>query len=299
MLDPHSLRVDFTSAAHDVLPKEACDKAAMLLESHGAFVAAGLISISDLSPIQSGIGNLIHLVSKQVNGAPLKANPGETFDAGFVALNQVDRSQGGLIYNACRRLLPVHHISAHERLAELSRSLMKTKTLMCSNFKAVRIDQPSEDKYLFEWHQDYPYIQDSEDGIVYWIPLHDVDHTNGNVVIAAGSHKLGIQPVRVVDPENKNKNGAASMTLAHPEIVNHFEHVAVPVRQGEVLVFSELLLHRSSPNRTQRARWTLQVRHGNFESQSALDRKWPGGMIEGVGFAERHPEWVENLSELA
>jgi hypothetical protein len=297
MLDPANLGVDF-SGTEPGSYEAACAQASALLEEHGGFVARGLIDKKDLQPIQDHIRNLIALIARDIGAPELPISPGELFDAGFMALNSMNREYGGLVYNACRRVLPVHQLSSDERLARLSKRLMKTQTLMCSNFKAVRIDQPSEDKYLFEWHQDYPYIQDSEDGLVYWIPLQDVDATNGNVVIAPGSHRLGLQAVAIVDPTNKKKNGAASMTLANKTVTDRFAHIAVPVKEGEVLVFSELLLHRSSPNTTQRARWTLQVRHGNFEETTAIARKWPGGMIEGVSFADRHPEKVTNLDEL-
>jgi ectoine hydroxylase-related dioxygenase (phytanoyl-CoA dioxygenase family) len=298
MLDPQTLGVDFSGTGVP-FSDAACEKASQLLEEHGAFVAKGIFTTADLKPIQEHIRNLVALIARDTGNTDLPAQPGELFDAGFMALNRINREYGGLVYNACRRVLPVHQLSSDYRLAELSKRLMKTQTLMCSNFKAVRIDQPSEDKYLFEWHQDYPYIQDSEDGLVYWIPLHDVDASNGNVVIAPGSHKLGLQPVAIVDPENKNKNGAASMTLANKAIVDKYPHIGVPIKEGEVLVFNELLLHRSSPNRTQRARWTLQVRHGNFEQATAIARKWPGGMIEGVSFAERHADYVTNLNEIS
>ncbi len=297
MLDPQDLGVDFSGTGIP-FSDSACAKASELLNEHGAFVAKGIIDTTDLKPIQDHIRNLIRLIAHENKHTNLEPQPGENFDAGFMALNRLNRDFGGLIYNACRRVLPVHQISSDYRLAALSKRLMKTETLMCSNFKAVRIDQPSEDKYLFEWHQDYPYIQDSEDGLVYWIPLHDVDGTNGNVVIAPGSHKLGLQPVAIVDPTNKNKNGAASMTLANKAVLDKFPHIGVPVKAGEILVFNELLLHRSSPNRTQRARWTLQVRHGNFEQSTAIARKWPGGMIEGVSFADRHAQFVTNFNEL-
>lgn len=289
-LRPQDLRVDLSTLTPDSL-----ESARRLFDRWGCFVATGLVDISALQQCQSDIRRLIAL---RAGASPIPAAEEEDFDAGFLALNRVNRSHGGVIYNACRRLLPVHELSASRRLAQISQALMKTQTVISSNLKAVRIDHPSEDKYLFDWHQDYPYIQDSEDSVVYWIPLHDVDERHGCLIVAPGSHKGGLRRVKIVDPHNRNQSGAKTIALENPSEPENFETLSLPIRFGEVLVLSTLLLHRSQPNRSRRARWTIQIRHGNFENEKAITRDWPGGMIEGVGFWEHHPEYVANPEDL-
>jgi len=291
------LRVDFNPQTCN--RAKAVARARALLRDHGAFVAAGLIAPSELEPIHADIESLIQLKRKQVGlaGACL-VDISSRFDDGFLEMCRINRSYGGSIYDACRRLMPVHHMATHPEFQSLSKALMNTETLIASTLNAVRIDHPSEDKYLFLWHQDYPYIQDSEDALVYWVPLHDVNEENGWLRLALGSHKQGVHPVKVVDPGNKNRNGARSIELADLSLPDQFQQVCVPVQAGELLVFSTLLLHCSQPNRSRNARWTLQIRHGNFENATAVARNWPGGLIENVPFEESHPEYVANLTEL-
>jgi ectoine hydroxylase-related dioxygenase (phytanoyl-CoA dioxygenase family) len=211
-------------------------------------------------------------------------------------LCQLDRAEGGILYDACRRLLPVHQLSCHPDLVQLSKFLMGTETLISCNLKAVRIDHPNEDRYLFSWHQDYPYIQDSTDAIVYWIPTEDVTEDLGRLVVALGSHKDGLAPIKLVDPDNKKRNGAHTIELANPAITDKYEQYQVSMQAGDVLVFNTLLLHRSGPNRSNRVRWTMQIRHGNFEHPMAIQKHWPGGMIEGLQFQVRHPEYIQSES---
>jgi hypothetical protein len=291
------LRVDFDRAVGD--RTRAIVRARALLTEYGAFVACGLIGERELTPVHEDIGRLIALKRRHLG---LAQNIGETdgarFDEGFPELCRVDRAHGGTIYNACRRLMPVHHLATHASLQSLSRALMHTETLVASTLNAVRIDHPNEDKYLFLWHQDYPYIQDSEDALVYWIPLQNVNEENGWLHLALGSHTRGVFPVRVVDPGNKSRNGARSIELADMTLPDRFPQVNVPVKLGEVLVFSTLLLHKSQPNVSRDARWTIQLRHGNFEHPRAIARDWPGGLIENVPFEDSHPEYVDNIADL-
>lgn len=286
MLEPIS-----SSFYVDTVKSDAYRKVKDLISKSGFCVLRNSLDMQKLEEIKKNIHVLISTRCRHLN---IKIKSSSDFDNGFLDLCANDRNEGGVIYNACRRLLPVHQLAVDESLNSLSKFLMNTETIISCNLKAVRIDHPGEDKYLFNWHQDYPYIQDSEDGIVYWIPLKNVSEDLGQVVVAVGSHKAGIQKVKLMDPNNLNKNGAHTIELSDPSIVNRFELRRVPVAFGEVLAFNSLLLHRSSANKSEEVRWTVQIRHGNFENVNAIKRLWPGGMIEGVTFQANHKEFVES-----
>jgi ectoine hydroxylase-related dioxygenase (phytanoyl-CoA dioxygenase family) len=294
---PDALEVDFSPEADSPEISASLSLASGLFGEYGCFIAKNFFNASQFEPVYRDIARLIQLRTAFANAQNLK--PSEKplhkvsrFDDGFIELCNEDRRHGSIIYDACRRLTPVNTLSADPKLNRLSGLLMQSETLMTYPYKPIRIDHPNEEKYLFLWHQDYPYNQDSTDGIVYWIPLQDVDDENGCLEIAPGSHKEGIYPVRVVDPENQQKTGARTMTLADPSVVNRYPGITIPMRAGDVLVFSNLLLHRSQLNTSARARWTIQFRHGNFENPDAIQRDWPGGLIAGAGFHKTHPEYT-------
>jgi hypothetical protein len=270
----------------------ANERARRIFRESGCFIASGLIASNELDPIRRDIGRLISIKLEQLQLPKDEPDGRGRFDDGFLILSRTNRAHAGVIYEACRRLMPVHQLAVNSKLVRLSKMLMETETVIACTLNAVRIDHPHEDKYLFPWHQDYPYIQDSEDGVVYWIPLQDMNERNGALLVAVGSNAFGVRPIRILDPQNKNRNGARTIELADQSIVDNFPQISVPMRTGDVLVFSALLLHRSQPNLSEHARWTVQVRHGNFEHPRAVSRDWPGGMIEGRGFEESHPEYV-------
>lgn len=292
-MNPEDLYVDFNRDTSEGAHARARD----LLTEYGGFLAHGLLTESDLEPVIHEVRQLIDMRMKVAGLADATDSDGMTrFDDGFRALNELDRRHGGVIYQACPRLTALHSLSVHPALVNMSKVLMSTDMIVSSNSKAIRIDQPNEDTYLFQWHQDYPYNLDSEDGLVYWLPLHDVDQLNGYLAIAPQSHKRGLLPVTMSDPSNSGNNRAKTIDIAEKGIVEEFEHVNVGVKKGDVLVFSTMLLHASNPNRSTRSRWTIQIRHGNYRHPQAIKRNWPGNLKEGPRFDEVYSEYVVQSS---
>jgi len=269
------------------------EKAKGLLAEQGFFLARNLFDTERLLEIRRYISNLISQLHVSKIGHPTDVTDGDGFDAGFRLLCERDRAFGGIIYRACRRLAPVHALSADDTLLALSKKLIGTEYIACSNLKAIRIDHPNEDQYLFDIHQDYPYIMDSLNALVFWIPLRSVKPGGGCLKVYPGTHKLGLQKVKVVDENNTKKNGAHTIEICRKDHLKDLESIELPVAFGECLVFSTLLLHQSTPNHTDQYRWTLQVRHGDFNYPDAVKREWPGGMIEGESVVDKHPEHVE------
>lgn len=262
--------------------------AARLYADHGAFITRDLLPATLFAEIRAEIRALIALAC-QAAGRPTPTDP--TFDAGFTDLCAAVPAASEAIFAACRRLTTVHCLSVHPALLEMSRRLMRTELVMIPPYKPIRIDHTLREAALLPWHQDYPYAQDSPDSVVYWIPLIDVDETNGCLEVAPGTHTDGIRPVimQVAPPGGPSGKG---LRLANPDPPPGTPTLRLPMRADEVLVQSALLLHRSRPNHTDRARWTVQVRHGNFAHPTAVAKGWPRGHYERHWFDETHPEDV-------
>jgi hypothetical protein len=291
-LQAEDLRIELPTPDHPEW-EASLQRAKTLYEEFGAFVAGGVTAGKLLDDICGDVGSLIQLKMCQEGMGDLRAREGASrFDDGFVELNERDREFGGTIYRACRRITPIHQLATSRVFIEIAKGLMETDLLISNGIMAVRIDQPNEDKFLFDWHQDYPFIQDSLDGVVFWMSLHDVDETNGWLRIIPGSHKRGLLPLRITDMDNTQGNRAHSMKIDDLSVVDEMPHLNVPLKKGDALVFNTLLLHCSQPNRSDRARWTIQVRYGNFRHPTAIEKNWPGTQKMGLHFEASHPEYV-------
>jgi hypothetical protein len=284
-MDATSLAVDFGDSSFAV----AARLAKRLYDQHGCFLAKNLFAAHQLLPINSFVEVLVDTLFTK---AGLIRPPGQAFPEGIADLAKIDRTLVGCLYDAGPRLLPVHQLAVDGRMVELAKLMIGTALIASSDINAMRIDLPNEDKYLFDWHQDYPYVLDSLDGIVFWVPLQDVDQENGWLSLAVGSHQLGLLKLVVSDPNNRANNRTKSMRIADPSIVDRYTKVQVPLKSGDALVFNTLLVHASGANRSARARCTLQFRYGNFLHPVAIESGWRKAMRDGAVFHTLHPDHV-------
>jgi ectoine hydroxylase-related dioxygenase (phytanoyl-CoA dioxygenase family) len=284
-MDACSLSVDFAGGSFEAETR----RAKQLYDRHGCVLAKNLFTPDQLTPIATFTEALVDTIYA---GRGLTRPPGLSFQESMVDLAKIDRGLVGRLYDAGPRMLPVHQLAVDGRMVELAKSMIGTALIASSDINAMRIDLPGEDKYLFDWHQDYPYVLDSLDGIVFWVPLQDVDEENGWLTLALGSHKLGLLDMIVEDAGNRANNRTRSMRLADPSVVDKFEKVQLGVKCGDALVFNTLLLHASSPNRSTRARCTIQFRYGNFLHPAAVESGWPRAMRDGAVFHGIHPDRV-------
>jgi hypothetical protein len=112
------------------------------------------------------------------------------------------------------------------------------------------VAKPPHARTELPWHQDNGYTPlVPEEYLTCWLALDEAELDNGCLWVIPGSHRHGTV---------RHQNGAGPFRVGHdgPDT----DGMPVPVRRGSVLVFSSLLMHRSGPNTTDRARraWILQ-----------------------------------------
>ena len=74
--------------------------------------------------------------------------------------------------------------------------------------------------------------------------------------------------------------------------LSKYKKINVEVKETEVLVFSNLLLHQSNENLSSKVRLTIQNRFGNFLQPDTILRGWPHGSFRHRWFHETHPEYT-------
>lgn len=98
------------------------------------------------------------------------------------------------------------------------------------------------------WHQDSGYGRlEPPSDLTVWIALTDTDEDNGCLHVLPGSHRNGLE-----------EHGPVGRLLG-AEVED--QGVPVPMKQGDALLFGGLLMHRSLPNRTARARHAMYLRY--------------------------------------
>lgn len=117
------------------------------------------------------------------------------------------------------------------------------------------------------WHQDWPYWGGSHKYSV-WIALDDATVDNGCLKVIPGSHKLGVL-LHAGDASDK----LGFTNRLRPEDIDESKAVNVEVSAGDAIIFHDLLLHASNPNRSGNDRWALISTYKDG-TQSDPDYEW-------------------------
>ncbi len=108
-------------------------------------------------------------------------------------------------------------------------------------------------------HQDWTVVDEPNfDSITIWIPLQDVNKTNGAIQVIDGSHRL-TKALRSPSLEDPFKNVQSEMRK---------DLKLLPMKAGEAFIFSQALLHASPPNLSNEPR--IAVTYGLIDAQAQL-----------------------------
>ena len=147
------------------------------------------------------------------------------------------------------------------------------ETSTSAGMHAIR--KPPRDGAATPWHQDEAYWDPRFEhfGISVWMPLQRATLENGCMQFVPGSHHLGIQPHRLINPDSHG------LELQSLELVE--EAVACPLPPGGATVHFSRTLHYAGPNVTDEPRRALIM---GFNGQ-------PRELAEPRSMPWQRPEW--------
>ena len=135
---------------------------------------------------------------------------------------------------------------------------------------------PHETKHV-AWHQDAFYWPfERARTVTVWLAIDDADRANGCMQVVAGSHLHGSIEHRVTREEEQN---ALRFTVEGAEVYGTIADIAMTA--GQFSVHSDLLLHGSGPNPSDRRRCGLTIRYIAADTANFADWNKSGVMICG------------------
>lgn len=261
---------------------------------NGVLILRGFYDLDrDIRPIQRAIYEIIGLViSKYDLPISRPAFEPEYFDAGFQQLIAANRAYGSEVYDAVKQIPAFIRLVGHPEHEQLFRELRSGSVPgVAAGGYGMRIDNPNEDRFRANWHQEYPAQLRSLDGVVYWTPLVPVTEELGPVEFCPGSQVEGPIAVFTRDKNHLEKIGAYSLTLKDEEsLLKKYQHVSPLTSPGDLVIIDFLVLHASGHNKSQRSRWSMQLRYFNFAEPTGRSHGWKGSYAAGVDFRKVHPE---------
>jgi non-heme Fe2+,alpha-ketoglutarate-dependent halogenase len=138
------------------------------------------------------------------------------------------------------------------------------------------------------WHQDAPYWGlTPTHTVTAYLAIDDVDPGNGSLQVIPGSHRHGAIPMRASLPEEQNV-----LWLTTEGYERFGAPQATSLRAGELSLHSDLLLHGSPANTSDRRRCTVAIRYATMDVRLTSEWKPPSIRCRGVdplGYWPHHP----------
>lgn len=128
------------------------------------------------------------------------------------------------------------------------------------------------------WHQDSSYwpLTPSKSATV-WLAVDDADPENACMRFVAGSHHFGALTYR---PSDSAEHNVLNQTIENVEQFGSF--VDDCLKAGEISIHSDLLLHGSNANLSDRRRCGLTLRYAPAEVQAYMDWNQKGVWVSGT-----------------
>ncbi|XP_074641481.1 uncharacterized protein LOC141899211 [Tubulanus polymorphus] len=128
----------------------------------------------------------------------------------------------------------------------------------------LRTKTPKNTTSTVPWHQDVAYL-DRDSYIVHqptaWIPFLDADESNGCLQLIRAGHRKGLiakhtgcwKNTWYVELDEKEMEKTLGVSVEK-------DIVTCPVKYGSMILFNNMLPHRSLPNRSDKIRWSVDLR---------------------------------------
>jgi hypothetical protein len=164
-------------------------------------------------------------------------------------------------------LIELYQLAVNPKLMELLKGLGLEHPLMCTR-PVLFFNHPSlaksEHFYKTPLHQDWTSMLASDDSVVVWLPLMDLEIEHGPVVFYPGSHKLGPLTDRI-------ENGFAEVDFDR----SSYPRVQKAMKLGDVAIFSTLLVHESGKITNNEIRWSCHFRYTNMQDPAFIENGFP------------------------
>jgi non-heme Fe2+,alpha-ketoglutarate-dependent halogenase len=199
----------------------------------------------------------------------------------FDALLQRTLSEGRNSYSISSAHLNhgrVHDLLAHPRIVDLVKDLLGENVIGFGSHFFCKM--PGDGKAV-AWHQDASYwpLTPSKT-VTVWLAIDDSDIGNGCMRVIPGSHQFGHLTYR---RSSADENNVLDQTVDDAERFG--QPVNVELKAGQASVHSDLLLHGSEPNDSDRRRCGLTLRYCAADVRASMDWNEKGVLVSGDDIA--------------
>ena len=131
----------------------------------------------------------------------------------------------------------------------------------------------ADKKFPTPWHIDCYYWRNTRPKLSVWIPLDDATAENGTLAVVPGSHKRDWRMVKMGLPSGEFDNGIEDGDWSDGDVVT------CAIKRGTAIVFSDRLVHGSTPNVAGKDRYAIINTYHAPASDEAFDLEFPARKV--------------------
>ncbi|MCY4570042.1 MAG: phytanoyl-CoA dioxygenase family protein [Candidatus Poribacteria bacterium] len=223
----------------------------------GYLVAQSALSESDLAPLIARVSEVVDTRATELykEGVISDTYEGLSFERRWHAvLKACGRENEVFGWHTLVFSEALFNLITHPKVLDVLESLIGSDIQFNGDFW-VRPKLPNEKLTTLPWHQDSAYMPDTENDthLTVWMPLVDVKQENGPLQFLPGSHKTGLQTYHRVPGET------FAVPVLSPTSSDTDIHT-LEMKKGDLLVFNNLVFHRSLLNHSDIIRWSVDFR---------------------------------------
>jgi len=225
----------------------------------GYLVLDELLSDDDLQPAIDDLNRAIEVKAAElvVAGELSRAYDECDFEHRLAEISRETDRVALSLWNGVLHGPGFFRLITNPKLLDVAESLCGEE-LIASSVYRLRPKIPRYSYGAVPWHQDSAYFEpycDESLVLIAWIPLVDADAENGCLWVIPRAHTGEIAPHRPAE-------GKAYLEITAEHLPGG-EPVCCPVPKGGVLLMTNRTPHGSFENRTDRVRWSLDLRYQN------------------------------------
>jgi len=274
-------------------------------DADGFLVVRDVFTKEELAPLQREIDGLVDDLARRLQRAGKITNLHE--DKGFyerlTALEKDFPGAAVLIHIGGILKPALAALWSSPKLLEMIEQILGPEVVGHPVWN-LRSKTPGNALTTVPWHQDTAYLAAGAEQTFQptaWIPLIDADAENGTLQILKGGHKPGkVFPHQL---ENKKANKASWYLYIEDADLPRGEVVTCNMPMGSVLLLNQLVPHRSTENRSDRIRWSVDLRwqrpgektgiEGIKDASLMRTAKDPAYKIDWAGWADNSRNAIE------
>jgi phytanoyl-CoA hydroxylase len=230
-------------------------------QENGVLIAEGVVTDDDLAPVIAEYEAWIDAKARALHaeGKITELAEGQDFAHRFATLYAQSKDIASGMDIMFMRGPAIFNFLRNTNLLDAVECLVGPE-ILCNPIQHIRAKAPASSTgegtnfYNVPWHQDMAVTWDEADNsniVTCWLALVDATVENGCMEVLPGVFKTGYLTHQPGD-------GGANIK---PEVLPEIQPLVAEVKKGGIVFMHRCTPHRSTPNRTDSVRWSLDLRY--------------------------------------